>query len=648
MKKLLHKTLSAGLILMLFLLSAVANSQTGCYAIFDYQQTSNSLNVDFTDLSTSPNIITSWHWDFGDGTSSTSQSPSHEYTQDGDYNVCLTIHDVHGCSNNSCHNIVVNPIENNDCQALFESNQISNALILEFTDLSSSLYTITSWSWDFGDGSSSSLQNPVHTYAHDGSYNVCLTIHDSHGCHHTYCNQIIVNPIEQLDCHASFDFVQIINTLSVDFTDKSTSSYNINSWYWDFGDGEISTLQNPSHTYAHSGTYYVCLTIHDDHGCSSTYCHHVTIDSVSQSDCHALFGFSQIINTLTINFTDSSSSQNSIIAWLWNFGDGNTSTLQNPSYTYAHPGTYFVCLTIMDNTGCHNTSCHHITVEQYVQNDCHAAFVFEQISNTLTINFTDSSSSQNLIISWLWDFGDGSSSDLQNPTHTYSHDGNYYVCLTISDSSSCHNTTCHHIMVNHFDNSCHASFTFHTDSLENIFNFTNTSSGTNSQTTYLWDFGDGQTSTEENPTHTYTNTGTYLVCLFIQDTTNGCSSHVCQTIHYYHTVIHHHHHMLAPQISHRSNSPTEMEILNDLNYLKCYPNPFSSNASIQYELTEPAEVKLEIYDLIGNCLIQMPKEKESIGIHHRTINANNFTSSLYLIKMTVGEELFLKKVSVIK
>ena len=149
-----------------------------------------------------------------------------------------------------------------------------------------------------------------------------------------------------------------------------------------------------------------------------------------------------------------------------------------------------------------------LTSQSNAQTGCHALFGAHQTANTLTVNFTDSSTSAHTITSWLWDFGDGTTSSSQNPHHTYNHDGTYYVCLTIHDASGCSNQSCHHITVNPVVTvTCHAAFTFHTTAASNVVNFTNTSTGTTANTTYSWSFGDGGTSTDANPHHTYVYAG---------------------------------------------------------------------------------------------------------------------------------------------
>lgn len=366
---------------------------------------------------------------------------------------------------------------------------------------------------------------------------------------------------------------------------------------------------------------------------------------VAAQSCNALYSFHQTANTLTLNFTDISTSSNIITSWSWDFGDGHTSADQNPHHNYTHDGSYNVCLTIHDDHGCSNTFCHQLIVTPVVAASCYALFGYHQTPHTLTINFSDSSSSSNTINSWLWDFGDGHTSTDQNPHHTYAHDGTYNVCLTIHDDHGCSNTFCHHVTVISASADCHSSFTYYVDAAGGTITFINTSTGTTPHTTYLWDFGDGSSSIEENPHHTYLHNDHYNVCLFITDLTTGCTSHFCHVVNYHHEG-HHHHGLIA--LTSFINRQGEDVHLNKEQYIVNYPNPFIGSTTVQYELAFDANVKIEIYDMQGHKLTEVINQQQSEGPHTQLIKADNLKTGLYLIKVIVNDETFIKKISVTK
>ena len=229
----------------------------------DDDTTDTSHAVQFTDKSLGD--IVSWSWDFGDGTTSTVQNPSHQYTSNGQYDVSLTVTDE---NNNQDTKTITNCVTvANDPGASFVASTTAEHINtdIQFTDQSTSDGTITSWQWDFGDGTTSTDQNPVHQYTTSGLYTVSLTVTDEYGSDTmTRNNYIAIDMVPTADFTVDHQSVYI-GTL-IHFTDQSTSYGTITSWQWDFGDGYTSTAQNPVHSYAYVGTYTISLTVTDEFG----------------------------------------------------------------------------------------------------------------------------------------------------------------------------------------------------------------------------------------------------------------------------------------------------------------------------------------------------------------------------------------------
>ncbi|WP_277749825.1 PKD domain-containing protein [Methanoculleus taiwanensis] len=376
------------------------------------------LTIQFTDTSTG--APTSWSWDFGDGATSTEQSPVHTYTAEGTYTVSLTATNAVSDDTRVETDYIVATVFPG---AGFDVNVSSGMapLTVQFTDLSTG--EPTAWSWEFGDGATSTEQNPVHTYAAAGAYTVTLNATNAAGS--DIEEQVdLITAIGPVTASFTANVTGGVVPFAVGFTDTSTGAPT--SWSWDFGDGATSTEQSPVHIYTVEGTYTVSLTATNA----------VSDDTLVETDlitATALPGPSFDANVteggepLVVAFTDTSTDNPT--AWSWEFGDGATSTEQNPVHTYAAAGAYTVSLAVTNAVGsATEEKVGYIRV--FVPPS--ANFTADVSSGTapLTVQFTDLSIGEPT--SWLWDFGDGATSAEQHPTHAYPA-GTFTVSLTVSN-----------------------------------------------------------------------------------------------------------------------------------------------------------------------------------------------------------------------
>lgn len=351
-----------------------------CNATYIFTQAGNVVN--FTSTSSGPGPITGHSWNFGDGSPlSNAVNPSHTYSSAGNYVVC---HTIQGGSSTSgafsctyCDTITIGAAP---CNASYSYTQSGN--VVNFTSTSSGPGTITSHSWNFGDGSPlSNLANPSHTYASSGVFTACHTILgvDSNGVSFTCtsCSTITVNlPVP---CNASYIFTQAGS--SVIFTSTSSGPGTITNHTWVFGDGTPnSNLANPTHTYALPGNYVACHTISGSSSAGAfncTFCDTITIAGTG-TGCTANANFSSSTGGpggLVASFSNMSNCTGcASMVYSWNFGDGSpASILSNPTHTYASAGTYTVCLVMngVDSSGglCSDTTCKPITVGPSGVND---------------------------------------------------------------------------------------------------------------------------------------------------------------------------------------------------------------------------------------------------------------------------------------
>jgi len=468
------------------------------------------LPVKFTDLTKGQ--VTTWQWDFGDGISSSEQNPVHVYRNPGIYNVILTVTNDYGISDVTKVKYI-NAIGGLQSKFLASPNTGKAPLPVKFTDLSYG--SPTSWSWDFGDGTTSTIQNPSHTFSSGGAYDVKLTV-SRDGSSDTSKQVVNVGGVPVADFAGTPVSANPLDTIK--FTDKSTNSPT--SWAWNFGDAATSTDQNPNHVYQLKGIYTVTLTAKNDNGKDSeTKLSYINIGMGPKADFIPSYApYEQYKVPMKVNFIDQSIYNPT--SWSWDFGDGQTSTDQNPIHSYMSEGTYTVSLTVKNAFGTDTKiSKNLITVGKGAAVDFVADKTVVGVGRIVT--FTDLS--KNNPTDWVWEFGDGSVGTGSKPDHTYRAVGVYDVTLTASNPSLTNSVTKKaYITVLNLPRADFAADKTKGGSPLAV-QFSDESTG--SPTAWKWNFGDGSSSTDQNPKHTYTTLGTYTVSLTAsnangQDTTS--------------------------------------------------------------------------------------------------------------------------------
>lgn len=240
----------------------------------------SGLSCTFTDESTDGDgAVTGWNWTFGDGGTSTTQSPPHSYSSGGSYTVSLVATDDDGATATTSKTITVTaPVANKAPTAAF--SQTCTGLSCNFTDGSTDTDgTVTKWSWTFGDGGTTTTRSPGHTYTSGGTYTVKLEATDDDGATASSSKAISVSA-PTANKAPTAGFVVTCNKLSCRFTNRSTDSDGtVVAWKWTFGNGTTATAVNPSKTYAAAGTYTVTLRVTDDDGATNTKTQSIPISS---------------------------------------------------------------------------------------------------------------------------------------------------------------------------------------------------------------------------------------------------------------------------------------------------------------------------------------------------------------------------------
>jgi PKD repeat protein len=513
--------LYATIILFLgILFSGQANAQ--CTASFTSQSNSNG-TVSFTNTSVGNSQYTIYSWLFGDGSISYANNPTHQFTTNGYVSVCLSTYDsLSNCQNSFCDSVLVSGASAATCNVSI-GYQVNGSSV-SFSPVQATS-NIVAYNWWFGNGTTSTQSNPFYTYPNAGTYTVSLVAQFANGCVDTVNSTVTI--ANTSTCNAQFAYTQVGNG-TVNFVNQSTPVGNSStpwiSYGWSYGDGSTYWGGNNSHTYTSNGTYQACVWVIDSStGCSDSYCTNIIITSASSASCNAQFSVASNNNGLVTFNNQSTGGTSGLTAYYWSFGNGNTLyTYSNQLTTaqYTVSGQYQVCLTIIDSAnGCFDSYCTSVGVQ--VAQGCNASFSTYDSSGTFYFFPTSGNAA-----TYSWNFGDGITSTAAYPTHQYNSFGTYYVCLTVQTMGmTC--TSCDTVLY-YGSSPCNADFiTYEDTTTAGLIYFSNTSTGSFSN--MYWSFGDGSSSTQYNPVHTYTQQGTYLVCLTVYNN-SGCQSSFCDSI----------------------------------------------------------------------------------------------------------------------
>jgi PKD repeat protein len=489
------------LVLLFTLFVATGNAQN-CQAYFAYSNSAGT-SVQFIDSSWTNSGNLNYYWDFGNGDSSSLSNPAYTFNQNGSYVVCLSITSSTGCQDTFCDTVQVGSIINPPpCSVsfIYNSDSLNNTFFTSFVN-GTTPYT---YNWNFGDGSPNSTQaNPVHAYNTPGAYGVTLTVNSAIGSTCIAYDTVFVNT-----CNAFFiSSNPILGT--VNFTNYSTAAPQT-IYLWNFGDGSPSVQQHhASHTYLSSGTYTVSLTSFDSLNlCTNTY--YDSIQILLPPNCQANFNYTLSQRQVTLQNTATGFTSLS-----YDFGDGSSSTAINPIHNYSQNGTYIICQTVINsNSNCTNTFCDSIVIN--VTPPCIAGFNFTISQGTVFITSTAQNNTNT-----NYNFGDGGSSNFENPTYSYMQSGNYMICQTVSNNLGCIDSICHSINIT-VTPPCSSDFSY--SSNEDTLRISDLSSNSDS---VFYDYGDGNST--PNNIHIYGQSGTYQVCQTVFGA-NGCIDSTCTTV----------------------------------------------------------------------------------------------------------------------
>lgn len=444
--------------------------------------------VQFTNTSSNANTF-SWTFQGGSPATTTYENPMVTFNDLGTFTVTLVASNG-ASSDTKTKNITIygtyNPVA--------DFNYVITDHDVNFYDIGSGG---TSFLWDFGDGSPLSYdQNPSHNYPLNGTYEVTMTVENE-------CGISTISYFIEISALAEVDFTSDIaagcDPMTVIYLDKST---NADSYYWMFPGGtpSTSTETNPVVIYNNAGVYDVTLEVTNSAGVKSlTKTSYITVNSSPKA------GFTYVLNNSQATFTDTSHFATN---YSWDFGDGGTSSEQNPVHKYLDNGTFTVTQTVIN--GCTSNS---KTATIVISQQPVPSFTSSYASPICTGEFIEfSSTSTYSPTSYLWTFEGGtpSTSTLANPEIQYNTAGSFKVTLSVTNAFGTNELVLDNYVI--VEEKPVVTFTFRADGLK--LDFTQNISGSND---HDWDFGDGQFSSDSNPSHTYINEGNYKVTLSAQN-----------------------------------------------------------------------------------------------------------------------------------
>lgn len=484
-------------------------------ASFTSTSVCEGLNTSFTNTSTG--TISSYSWNFGNGSGSISQNPIYQYPGDGSYSVELSVISNKGCSSTATNLVQVYPLPN------VGINQVDVCLgsPMNFQAIASVPGgSVSTYDWTLGDGNTSANANPSHTYSAAGTYDVTLVITSNNSCVDS------ANVEVEVGAPASVSFIadSVCLGQSIGFINTTTSSSSTVNYTWNFGNGATSVLTSPTYTYPAAGNYTVTLQAQVAGGSSGCVASTQRIVQIYENPI-ANFSYTNVCQADSAVFTNLTtySGGQSVLNYEWDFGDGFTSAIVSPKHKYISPTNYTVGLTATTVEGCMDSQDYVVSI----YNMPTANYTFSDVCLNQLMNFTSTSSIAIGTITYAWDFDDASTSTTQNPVHLYTNDQTYDVELIVTSNNNCRDTIVKTVTVNPLpvvkygvDPVCDGIASSFSDS---------TTIATGFISNYSWDFSDGSSSTSQNPTHLFLNVGNYNVTL-TATSNNGCVDDTTQVV----------------------------------------------------------------------------------------------------------------------
>jgi PKD repeat protein len=549
----------------------------------------------------------SYQWNFGDGYQAFAVNPFHIYDSAGVYDVSLRVASGFGCTDTVTASVTV-----------LASPEVDFAVDPFYCD-GDSLHlngiasmpggSVTEYLWDFGDGNTSTALNPTHVYAEPGTYQIRFEVEGDNGCVKSQSETVEIGVVPEAD----FTTSTICGNTNVIFENLSTDAV---SYEWTFDGTGQSTNTNPVYNFGSPGTYQVSLLATASSGCQSSQNREVRVPEVVV----ASFDYMGDACMGEFDFENTSQAGTDEATYTWDI-NGETITDENLSYVFSEAGTYSVNLTVVNDDGCSDEVSEMIEVYESPE----ASFTF--VDNTCAleaVSFTNTSVDYGANAEFSWTFGDGKSSASQSPQHIFNAGGTYEVMLSIRTEDGCEDEYTENVNILDAPSSAFSidqeKHTIHLSPEEDF------------HQEYMWNFGDGNSSNEVEPSHTYIVNWNFDVSLVTTSDENCQSETTTKTV----------------SISTVGLSESGNKLSLKMNV---YPNPFKESVSIDYILEESSEVSLKVYDISGREIaVLADAQHQEAGSYSYEFGSeySGRLSGIYLIKLSVNGESVVKKVTAVE
>lgn len=491
--------------------------------------------------------------------------------------------------------------------------------------------------WTFGNNQTSTLSSASTNYTANGTYTVSLFIWAMPTCSTMATQTIQITNAPTSTCNLNASFTKTVGANgNVFFTNTSTNTSTLTSYHWTINNNFFSSVQNPSTTLS-NGYYTICLNVTDSlNMCFDSFCDSVFIsNSTSSCNLNANFNYTVGANG-NVTFASTSTGTSSTTLYNWWFSNSTQANTPNASTQFANNGWYTACLFLSDSTNnCTDSYCQSFYVGTASSSLCNAHFTYSVGANgsvTLTSNSTGTTNNSY----YYWTVNNSFLAFSSNPqtTSTFTNFFNY-VCLTLIDSTTnCWSTYCDTVIIP--SNPCNpsVSFVMIQDSTQALtwWAWANYPQNTNN---VVWNWGDNTSSTGFWPSHTYSASGFYNICVTVTTscgTASFCSntfinkSAEAQMPMYHVNVVS----SQAPVAGIKNTAAKE-----SMTDITLYPNPAKDQSHLKLNMNEAGDVTLSIYEITGK-LVQQGTHNLSEGVNTIDMDTNSLAKGMYLVTINSG------------